>query len=662
MVNWESLKRTQEKKDDGPRPFLVIDFEFHDTQDSKFPVICCATFDEKTNKEDFFWLDPSGVDLDRFLHELNKWRTSHILMAWSVTAEASSFLSLGIDPHEFLWVDAMVEWKMYRNGRYRYNVPWVGDGPDNLLNATRILLGKEVCKETKDAMRGIILNADLSNPWKDLKESHYLRLVEDYCRGDVKDLIEIYRVIQEKTSGIRKLEDSLASGEYMCSISKMKKKGYLVDFEGLKARTEGYAPDKRAMQDRYRVKIPKLLLPSNKKIETDKSKLLTFKRGVLEAEVNRLAQDYEWALKPLPKPGSVRRQEYDVKLLSFEEACGYSTTSDMLRYAMKVHGIETDIINQHLLDYLEEVERFKFFSPAKKVKGVSTKHWYDFLGKDGQMRPYFNPYGSSTMRNYPSAKGFFPANHSFVCSHMKIPEGKFLVEMDYGQQEFLINGILSGDTAMIDDYVTGDPYVALAKRSGKWDGKKVTRYLFKQTVLGLGFGLTPFRFMWKLRLDSQSPIDMETSDFLYSSYWDNYSVYRRYRDELQGEFEKEGVIRLHDGTTLYHSKAASPLSFLNFPTQGTGGVVLRRSVNQGLRRGLDIRFPFHDANYFQCPQERVYDDIYKAIEVMQEAWHWVFPDAPDIKIEATIYGKGEVFTEAFDIPVETKERYLGRAS
>ena len=643
MIDWDKFYSHR------TRARLALDFEYQDNSEKDLSVICCALYDSFDDVSAFYWTSPRCLERDQLIFDLEN-RADYIFLSWNVTAEARAMLSLGLDPMRFDWIDLMVEWKMYRNGKKHLNFPKVG-GIDSLLNATKVFLGKDVDLEEKNRMRDFIIRADRYNPWDDLEWWPGIDAIKSYCSGDIKDLVEFEKKFDEKLSDHRSLENKLASGKYMASLAVLESRGIDIDVPFLMKKTESFARDKRAWQDKFKPKLGDMLQAKSKKDMANPEKLLVFKRSLLAKEVTRLAKRHPWDLGTMSEG---RREKFNRGKLSYEQACGWSSELPMLKFAKDVYKVKSEIITQDLIDYLEQENEFKFFSPPTKVKGKMGKWWHEAVGSDGRIRPYFNPFGSSTGRNYPPAKSFPPANHEIVANSIVVPRGKCLVEMDYGQQEFLINGVLSGDENMIADYLSGDPYVALAKRARTWDGTKEIRDLFKETVLGLGFGLQTKNFWWNLRLKLQKDIPFEQAEFLFNVYWSNYSTYQRYREILEGVFKKEKILKLPDGVLLHYDKAAKKNSFLNHPTQGSGGSVLRASGVRLVKSGLDVRYPFHDAYYFICDYDRVYEDVDLCSREMQGGWHDIFPDAPDIKLEATVYSAEPVLCEWFSVPTEWK--------
>jgi DNA polymerase I len=88
------------------------------------------------------------------------------------------------------------------------------------------------------------------------------------------------------------------------------------------------------------------------------------------------------------------------------------------------------------------------------------------VGSDGRNRSSLRPFTSKTGRNQPSMNGFIFGSAAWVRALIKPEPGMGLAYVDYEQQEFGIAAALSGDSAMMEAYSSGDPYLAFAKQSG----------------------------------------------------------------------------------------------------------------------------------------------------------------------------------------------------
>ena len=77
-----------------------------------------------------------------------------------------------------------------------------------------------------------------------------------------------------------------------------------------------------------------------------------------------------------------------------------------------------------------------------------------------------SPFGSDTGRNQPSNSRYIFGASAWQRSIIKAPADRVLAYIDFSSQEFALGGTLSGDQAMMDDYRSGDPYLAWARRTG----------------------------------------------------------------------------------------------------------------------------------------------------------------------------------------------------
>ena len=80
------------------------------------------------------------------------------------------------------------------------------------------------------------------------------------------------------------------------------------------------------------------------------------------------------------------------------------------------------------------------------------------IGSDGRNRFWLNPFGAKTGRNNPSTnRALFGLPHT-MRSFMKPGPGMAIAQVDFGAEEIGIAAALSGDTVLMADYRSGDPY------------------------------------------------------------------------------------------------------------------------------------------------------------------------------------------------------------
>src|SRR5262249_42597315 len=99
-------------------------------------------------------------------------------------------------------------------------------------------------------------------------------------------------------------------------------------------------------------------------------------------------------------------------------------------------------------------------------------------------------FGTKTGRNNPSTnRALFGLPHT-MRSFMKPAPGMALAQIDYGSEEIGIAAALSRDSALMADYLSGDPYRQFAAEAlGVLKPTEQQRQVYKATVLGRIYGL-----------------------------------------------------------------------------------------------------------------------------------------------------------------------------
>ena len=247
------------------------------------------------------------------------------------------------------------------------------------------------------------------------------------------------------------------------------------------------------------------------------------------------------------------------------------------------------------------------------------------IGPDGRNRTAIMPFRASTGRNQPSNAKFIFGPSRWLRSLIKPEPGKALAYIDYGQQEFAIAAALSGDTAMMAAYRSGDPYLAFGKQAGAIppDGTKSThkaeRDRFKACVLavqyGMGFesladriGQSPDVAKWLLKLHRQT----------YPTYW-RWSESAVDRAMLLGRIETVFGWPIHVGPADGSVKPVNARSLANFPCQANGAEMLRIACCLLVERGVELCAPIHDAVLIEGPADSIDEEVEKARAIMAEA-------------------------------------------
>jgi DNA polymerase I-like protein with 3'-5' exonuclease and polymerase domains len=247
------------------------------------------------------------------------------------------------------------------------------------------------------------------------------------------------------------------------------------------------------------------------------------------------------------------------------------------------------------------------------------------IGPDGRNRTAIMPFRASTGRNQPSNAKFIFGPSRWLRSLIKPEKGRALAYLDFGQQEFAIAAALSGDTAMMAAYRSGDPYLAFGKQAGAIppDGTKAThkaeRDRFKACVLavqyGMGFesladriGQSPDVAKWLLKLHRQT----------YPAYW-RWSEAAVDRAMLLGQIETVFGWPIHVGPADGSVKPVNSRSLANFPCQANGAEMLRVACCMLVEAGVELCAPIHDAVLIEGPADTIDEKVEKARAIMAEA-------------------------------------------
>jgi len=189
-------------------------------------------------------------------------------------------------------------------------------------------------------------------------------------------------------------------------------------------------------------------------------------------------------------------------------------------------------------------------------------------------------------------------------------EGHRFVHFDFCQQEPGIAGALSGDGALVADFLDGDVYINLARRLGLIGASSATaaikaaRKQMKVLLLALFYGMSaggvagalgvPFEeasahllnFRAKYRRTCEW-LDAFVAQALQRGWAENIIGYRAAFDSAGG-FDSGNLLR----------------SARNFPVQASAAACFQLTGIYLSDMGCDIRLPLHDAYFLQCLNER----------------------------------------------------------
>ncbi len=242
------------------------------------------------------------------------------------------------------------------------------------------------------------------------------------------------------------------------------------------------------------------------------------------------------------------------------------------------------------------------------------------VGSDGRNRYLLSAFSSKTGRNQPSNNKCIFGPSVWLRSLIRPDAGRAVAYVDWSAQEYGIAAALSGDKTMLSDYLSGDPYLALAKRAGAApaDASKTThgsvRDLFK-VCCGLGAMYGAGERSLAARLGVSTSHARELLRMHRASYPDFW----RWSDQVQDQAMLSGKLQTVFGWTVHVGADANPRTLRNFCMQANGAEMLRLACCLATERGINVCAPVHDALLVEGPADEIEAIVARTQEAMKEA-------------------------------------------
>jgi DNA polymerase I-like protein with 3'-5' exonuclease and polymerase domains len=191
--------------------------------------------------------------------------------------------------------------------------------------------------------------------------------------------------------------------------------------------------------------------------------------------------------------------------------------------------------------------------------------------------------------------------------------------VDWQQQEFGIGAALSGDTAMLEAYRSGDPYLVFGKQAGRIpaDATKQTqpaeRELFKACGLGVQYGMGAEALAW--RVGGPTALGRE----LLRMHRETYPRFWSWSDGAEHHAMLRNWLHTAFGWTVRVGAEANPRSLRNFPCQANGAEMLRWACSVATERGIAVVAPVHDAILVEGPAGAIAEVVAETERAMAEA-------------------------------------------
>ncbi len=266
------------------------------------------------------------------------------------------------------------------------------------------------------------------------------------------------------------------------------------------------------------------------------------------------------------------------------------------------------------------------------------------VGVDERNRTNLWCFGTKTSRNAPSTSEFIFGPATWVRYLIKPKEGFALAYIDYSQQEFAIAAYMSGDKKMQEAYESGDPYLTFGKQSGlipahaTKETHKADRDKCKMLVLAMNYGMAAES------LSDALDISKAEAQQLIDKYHKTYGTYSKWSESIINHGDMTGNLKSVLGWQVSCPYEAKWRSMANFPMQANGAEMLRLSCIEGLRHGIKICAPIHDAVLIEAPIDEIEDKIATMREVMCQASKFIL-DGAEVKTDREIYCYPETFQD-----------------
>jgi hypothetical protein len=257
------------------------------------------------------------------------------------------------------------------------------------------------------------------------------------------------------------------------------------------------------------------------------------------------------------------------------------------------------------------------------------------VGTDGRNRVMLSPFRARSGRNAPSNSKFVFGPSTWIRGLIKPGPGRAVAYLDWSQQEFGIAAVLSGDRAMQEAYLSGDPYLMFGKQARRIppDGTKQThshqRNLFKTCVLGVQYGMGDYSL--GQRIGRPTPYATE----LLQLHRRTYPEFWRWSDAVVDTVLLKRRLPTRFGWVIRPGPKPNQRSLRNFPCQANGAEMLRLACSLATERGISIVAPVHDALMIEAPADEIEEAVARTQAAMVEASEAVL-DGFRLRSDATI--------------------------
>jgi DNA polymerase I-like protein with 3'-5' exonuclease and polymerase domains len=241
------------------------------------------------------------------------------------------------------------------------------------------------------------------------------------------------------------------------------------------------------------------------------------------------------------------------------------------------------------------------------------------VGSDGRNRTLLRPFASKSGRNQPSNNQFIFGPSVWLRGLIKPPPGRSIAYIDWSQQELGIAAALSGDSALIRAYASGDPYLEFAKMAGAVPGgatkasHPAERAAFKVCMLAVQYGMSEHGLATKLNRGTASARN------LLRQHRETFPVFWRWSQSQVDAAMLTGRTSTVFGWQLNTVGGDNPRSLANFPMQANGAEMMRLTCSIATEAGITVCCLVHDAILIEADSSGIEETIIKTQAMMREA-------------------------------------------
>lgn len=627
-----------------------VDFEYNDPVEGHMGLMAVAyQINNETPKS--VWLYNCEESKSQFAEILKK-NSDKYMVAYNVDAEAKCFISLGLDPTTFKWLDLYADHIQLCNQDYRYmygkyidkygfekesrpiRMPDEYMSPEdwdtykskrefalrskgltnepltiNLVNSLYNLCGIKISTSFKNDTRDLILEKKEKYTEKEVEQ------ILEYAKEDIVHLPTLNKKLQFELESVLKLHNKtrreiLAIREY------------------------------RARVVAYMAMVEKNGIPIDKKRFHTLSKNIPHIKAKLMFDFNvEVAPVYQMGARTYPPPfrftGYKKKSNEIFKII------------DNLKLGDKKWPLSEKSKNYKLDDKtLKEFETFPTIKKLRKTNNIISslgaftvdtkelsdrrkkgkKSFQDYIDSQWISHPDLRAWGTQTGRNAHKSSSLIFAQSAWMRSIVNPPPGWVVCESDFSSQEILIGAALSGDRKLIAAYNFSDPYLAfgfdakyipikykklpISELKTKFAAK---RKILKAVVLGLSYGMRGKSLAFNMTLNTGNKVSIEEAESFIKLHEETYSKYYAWRQKVIDVYSHRPLL-LRNGWYL-GTDNPNKLSVQNFPVQGTGAHMIHESMMRAIDRDIRVVCTMHDALFWMCRE----DEFDTKRDVVEEA-------------------------------------------